>query len=96
VISLGAAVFFAQAMPVSFAMAMVGVFAVFHGHAHGSEMPSPLDPISYVFGFICGTGLIHCTGLTLGHLGQTRARELQLNRAMGGMVMVMGGLLLFA
>jgi urease accessory protein len=47
-------------------MAVVGLFAVFHGHAHGAEMPSDASGASYAAGFMLATALLHGAGLLLG------------------------------
>ncbi|MGL6208635.1 MAG: HupE/UreJ family protein, partial [Paracoccaceae bacterium] len=49
-IVLGAMVLFAVQVPLWAATAMVGVFAVFHGHAHGAELPGAVNPIAYAAG----------------------------------------------
>jgi len=66
VIVLGLAVALQLGMPVAAAMAMVGLFAVFHGHAHGAEMPADAAGLSFGAGFIMTTALLHGTGLALG------------------------------
>jgi urease accessory protein len=52
--------------PVTAAMALVGLFAIFHGHAHGSEMPIDASVAAYAFGFLVATGLLHLTGVAIG------------------------------
>lgn len=47
------------------AMALVGVFAVFHGHAHGNELPALANPLAYGLGFVAATGLLHAAGIVL-------------------------------
>lgn len=66
VVVLGAAVAFGVKAPLAVAMALVGVFAVFHGHAHGTEMPETAGGLAYGGGFLLGTGLLHLAGLALG------------------------------
>jgi urease accessory protein len=53
-------------MPPLVAALYVGVFALFHGHAHGNELPADGEVISYVVGFAIATALIHAAGITLG------------------------------
>ena len=55
-------------LPLWLACAVVGVFAIFHGHAHGVEAPKTASPIGYVVGFVCGTGFMHLSGIALGFL----------------------------
>lgn len=50
-------------MPVVAAPALVGVFAVFHGHAHGAEMPVDASGFEYAAGFIVATALLHAAGI---------------------------------
>ncbi|MDO6459136.1 HupE/UreJ family protein [Granulosicoccaceae sp. 1_MG-2023] len=45
---------------------IVAVFAVFHGHAHGTELPSAASPLAYSIGFVLATGLMHLCGIALG------------------------------
>ncbi|HEY0331010.1 MAG TPA: HupE/UreJ family protein [Rhodopseudomonas sp.] len=65
-IALGAIVASGVAMPVALAVGMVGFFAVFHGHAHGAEMPQDVSGLSYAFGFMAATALLHVGGIGLG------------------------------
>ena len=66
VIVLGATVALDFSLPISAAMGLVGFFAVFHGHAHGSEMPLDVSGLTYGLGFVIATALLHCAGLGLG------------------------------
>lgn len=68
VIVLGASVAFRVKAPVAIAMAVVGLFAIFHGHAHGSEMPENAAGMAYGLGFMIATALLHLGGLGLGFL----------------------------
>jgi urease accessory protein len=61
---------FALGMPPLFAMLYVGIFALFHGHAHGSELPAGGDAISYVVGFAMATSLTHAAGMGFGMLSK--------------------------
>ncbi|MFG1411639.1 MAG: urease accessory protein [Rhizobiales bacterium 24-66-13] len=75
VVVLGAAVAMGVKAPLAFAMGLVGMFAVFHGHAHGAEMPETAGGLSYGLGFMLATALLHLAGLGLGfaigRLGET-------------------------
>lgn len=62
-IVIGAAAAMGRPMPVAGAMALVGVFAVFHGHAHGAEMPADASGIEYAAGFVMATALLHAAGI---------------------------------
>src|SRR6266481_1506857 len=66
VIVLGAVVAFARRAPVAVAVGLVGVFAIFHGHAHGTEMPLDATSGAYAAGFMLATALLHAAGIALG------------------------------
>ncbi len=68
VIVLGASVAFRVKAPMAIAMAVVGLFAIFHGHAHGSEMPENAAGMTYGLGFMIATALLHLGGIGLGFL----------------------------
>lgn len=53
-------------LPLAPAAALVAAFGVFHGHAHGAEMPALADPLAYGLGFAAATALLHAAGLGLG------------------------------
>jgi len=82
-------------LPVPAAMAVVGLFALFHGHAHGAELPEFASPASYVAGFVAATGLLHLggilAGLGLARIGTPRISALRLA---GGAVAASGVALL--
>lgn len=67
-IVLGLAVLFAVRPPIWVAAIIVGVFAIFHGHAHGTELPNATNPLIYSIGFVIGTGLLHLAGIAIGEL----------------------------
>jgi urease accessory protein len=52
--------------PVVVSAVIVGMFAVFHGHAHGAEMPLAMGAVSYSLGFALATALLHCAGIAGG------------------------------
>lgn len=74
VVVLGGAVAAGVKAPLAIAMSLVGLFALFHGHAHGTEMPETASGLAYGAGFLFGTGLLHLAGLGLG-FGIARAAE---------------------
>jgi urease accessory protein len=59
------------------AMALCGFFAVFHGFAHGAEMPSEATGLTYAVGFMIATALLHVTGLAVGIYAARRQAVLQ-------------------
>lgn len=69
---IGGAAALGRPMHVAGAMALVGIFAVFHGHAHGAEMPSGSSGLLYVLGFIAATTLLHAAG-SLAAVGGAKA-----------------------
>jgi urease accessory protein len=66
--------------PVAIAMALVGFFAIFHGHAHGAEMPETALGLAYGVGFILATALLHAigigVGISIGKAGQRYSRTI--------------------
>ncbi len=66
VLLLGCLVAAAQKLPVWAASAVVAIFAIFHGFAHGQELPLTADPVGYSAGFVISTGLLHVAGIALG------------------------------
>ncbi len=60
---IGGAAARGRPMPVAAAAALVGVFAVFHGHAHGAEMPANAAGFEYAVGFMLATALLHLSGI---------------------------------
>ena len=69
-IVLGLMVALAARPPLWIAAALVGAFAIFHGHAHGAELPPGADAVAYSAGFVIATGLLHVTGITFGNLAR--------------------------
>lgn len=65
---LGALVAGALRPPLWVAAIVVGAFAVFHGHAHGTELPEAAAPLAYGAGFVLSTGLLHAVGIAIGLL----------------------------
>ena len=68
VVALGAVIAFDLRPPLAGAIALVSVFAVFHGYAHGLELPRRADALSYCVGFVLATGLIHLCGIGIGQV----------------------------
>ena len=93
VIVLGLAVAFRISLPTLAAMALAGLFAIFHGYAHGAEMPQTISGYEYAAGFLLATALLHGAGIALGIiLERTRWRIVQ---AAGG-AMALAGIVLLA
>ena len=85
IIVLGAAIACLWRPPEWLALAVIGVFAIFHGYAHGAELPNAADPADYAFGFVVATGLIHLAGIAVG-LGFQRLHGGRFARALGGLI----------
>lgn len=70
---LGLLVALAVKAPLGVAAVIVGLFAVFHGHAHGTELPEAANPFAYAVGFVIATGLLHLAGIGFGTLTRSPA-----------------------
>jgi urease accessory protein len=70
-------------------MLIVAGFAIFHGYAHGTELPEAADPAGYAIGFVVGTGILHGTGIGIGALDRFPRGRL-LIRALGAAVAGVG------
>ncbi|MER2193046.1 HupE/UreJ family protein [Methylobacterium brachiatum] len=66
IVVFGVAAIVGLRAPVALLASLVGVFAVFHGYAHGAEMPETASGLSFGFGFLAATALLHAAGLGLG------------------------------
>ena len=91
---LGLMVAFAARPPLWVAAAMVGVFAIFHGHAHGAELPDAFNAYGYAVGFVVGTGLLHLAGIGFGFLTKS-ATGTKIVRGAGGVIAAIGAAFLF-
>jgi urease accessory protein len=87
---LGAAVAARLRVPFAVAAVIVGVFAIFHGHAHGAELPTAADPLAYGVGFVVATGLLHLCGIAIGTLSRWPAGE-RLIQGLGAAIAALGG-----
>jgi urease accessory protein len=67
---LGLMVALAVRPPLWVAAVLVGAFAIFHGHAHGAELPPGADAVAYSAGFVIATGLLHLAGIAFGLLAR--------------------------
>ena len=93
VVVLSLAVAFQLNVPTLVAMALVGFFAIFHGHAHGAEMPESASGFEYGVGFVCATALLHTIGvglgLAIGQAGKIYSRRIV---QIGGGAMAIAGI----
>jgi urease accessory protein len=86
---LGALVLGRVRLPLAAAVVIVGFFAVFHGHAHGTELPAGQNALLYSLGFVIATGLLHAVGITIGLIQRWELGG-QVLRGSGGLVLVAG------
>ena len=89
-ILLGLIIAAEQKLPVKLAMLGVGFFAIFHGYAHGSEIPTTSEPVLYALGFLTGTALIHIAGVVIGDIAKHYQRGRIMLRAGGALIAVTG------
>lgn len=88
-IVLGAMVALAMRPHIAIAAVIVGAFAIFHGHAHGTELPHSANAISYSLGFVIATGLLHLLGIGFGLLVRWPLGKVAV-RAGGGIIALAG------
>jgi urease accessory protein len=88
-IGLGAMVASEARPPLWIAAGLVGFFAIFHGHAHGTELPPDESGVLYSMGFVVATGLLHLTGIGIGLIHRWKAGEVTLR--LGGAGVAIAG-----
>ena len=88
-IILGIMVAFTIKPPIWVAAVIVGIFAVFHGYAHGVELPKASNPLIFSIGFVVSTGLLHLTGIAFGELSRWPVGK-TLVRGLGGIITLVG------
>jgi len=97
---IGAAATLGRPMPAGLAMSLVDIFAIFHGHAHGAEMPETAAGLTYALGFVVATALLQATGILaafgaagiIGRHGKIAARIAGGTFALGGVGILAGWL----
>jgi len=94
VLVLGGTLAAERHIPEWLAAAVVAVFGVFHGHAHGTEMPMIANPWLYGLGFVVGTSIIHVTGVFIGFAFRKLNRGNYFLRATGLGIAVFGAYIL--
>ncbi|MGD2021091.1 MAG: HupE/UreJ family protein [Thiohalocapsa sp.] len=87
---LGALILGQARLPLAVAILIVAFFAVFHGHAHGTEMADGDSALLYSIGFVIATGLLHAAGIALGLIHHWETGRVLLRAA--GSVVLAGGL----
>jgi urease accessory protein len=88
-IVLGMMIFVEVRPKLAVAVAMVGIFAIFHGHAHGTELPEGQSGLLYSMGFVIATGCLHGVGIAIGLVNDLPAGKLVL-RGAGSFIAAMG------
>jgi urease accessory protein len=86
---LGMMVALAARPPLWVAGVIVGAFAIFHGHAHGAELPPGADVLAYSLGFVIATGCLHLCGIAFGLLARWPVGRIAV-RAAGGAIAIAG------
>lgn len=99
VVALGMALLTPKKLPLPLTMVFVGIFALFHGHAHGTELPAlsetALDVFAYVFGFLVTTATLHLIGALVGQMAISTPRGANVLRYSGALISIAGILILF-
>ena len=94
VVALGIALFAPKKLPTALAMIFVGIFAIFHGHAHGAELPALsetiVDIVTYIFGFLVATAGLHLIGALLGQIADSSPRGSNILRYSGALIATIG------
>lgn len=88
-IVLGLMVLLTVRPPLWVAAVLVGAFGIFHGHAHGTELPEASNPLSYAIGFVLATGLMHLAGIAFGLLAHSPRGRLAV-RSAGALISASG------
>lgn len=92
VVVLGALVGFGVKLPVVISSVIVGLLAIFHGHAHGAEMPLSVGGYEYAAGFVLATALLHAVGIALVITAQ-RVSRFGFSKIAGGAIVAGGAVL---
>ncbi len=90
VLVLGISIAANKKLPILIVMLFVGFFALFHGHAHGTEMPHISKPAFYAAGFVVGTAGIHIAGVLVGIIADKINNGQQLLRYIGAAIAGIG------
>jgi urease accessory protein len=93
-VGLGAVIATEARPPLWVAALLVGFFAIFHGHAHGTELPPDESGVLYSIGFVVATGLLHLTGIAIGLIHRWKLGQVTM-RLGGAGVAIAGGVFLW-
>lgn len=86
---LGSMILFELKPPLWITAVIVAAFAIFHGHAHGTELPKAANALAYSAGFVVSTGLLHLAGIGFGELIRWPTGKI-IARAAGGIIALVG------
>lgn len=86
---LGAAILFRFRPRLGIAVALVALSGLFHGYAHGAELPPGASPIDFSIGFVISTAALHLAGIGLGFFGPDNVRD-HVARMVGALVLIAG------
>lgn len=90
VIALGLSIAMNKHLGVEWTMAFVGFFAIFHGYAHGAEIPDLAEPALYAIGFVLSTAALHVTGVLIGEASRKINNGAEILRHIGSMIAGIG------
>jgi urease accessory protein len=93
VLTLGVLIAASVRLPLVASGIIIDLFATFHGHAHGTEMPETLSGLAYAAGFIIATAFLHACGIGLG-IAIQRIANPKIVRFAGTAIVLCGGHLL--
>ncbi|MGS4883973.1 HupE/UreJ family protein [Roseibium sp. MB-4] len=86
---LGLMIALAVRAPIWVSAVLVGLFAIFHGYAHGTELPASANVFAYAIGFVLATGMLHMIGIAFGLLVKWPAGRIAV-RSAGGVISLAG------
>ena len=90
VLLLGSSLAADKELDVNFAILAVAIFAIFHGYAHGEEIPTIAEPPPYVAGFMTGTVILHVAGVVIADISTHYEKGKILLRILGGLIALSG------
>lgn len=90
VLVLGIIIAFSKKISIKWAVACVSLFALFHGHAHGEELPAIANPLLYTVGFVFSTTALHITGVLVGNFSKKTVFSMKTLRIVGALASIAG------
>jgi urease accessory protein len=95
VVLLGLAIAFQPKLPLGLAAGLVGLFGLYHGYAHGAEMPADASGLAYAAGFLLATAALHVVGIGLGlGINHLASRAVSRFAQAGGTAIALAGIAL--